>query len=373
MPATVRVRSLVFGVALWLGSGCGGSSSPPPAPLEAPGPEGPLFAAFDSERAWADLEALAEIGPRPPGSEGAASARGYIVAQLEALDIDVQEIETFDELAFGDESVERVELVHVVATFEGRSPGLFVLVTAYDSDHFDEFPFVGANDGASGSAILLEIARVLTQRELPFTTRVVFLEGEGRLGRGGRGIEDARWLGSRALAREMHAASELERVRLLVAFRSVCDSDLRIARDLGSHRMHREEFWKAAHRRERDEEFPRDEGFQSPAASHIAFRELGVRPVVAIVDTSFGGDEPPGIYAGTEEDTIEHCAPQSLETVGVVSLDAIGTIGERLAKIERYSRSPTADVERTRSSLGAPTGEPSSPEPGTESPAPPAS
>jgi hypothetical protein len=342
--------------------------------MEAPGPEPPAFETFDALRAWSDLEALTGIGPRPAGSEGAAKARNYIAEQLSSVDLEVREIETIEEFELEGEGTSQIRLAHLAVTIEGRSPGLFLLVTPYDSSHFDEFAFVGANDGASGAALLLEIARVLSQRDLPFTTRIVFIEGEGRLGRGGPGIEEARWLGSRALAREMQADGELERVRLLVAFSDVCDADLHVARDLGSHRMYREEFWKAARRQEREDAFPRDGGFQSPPASHVAFRERGVRPVVAIVDTSFGGDEPPGIYAGTEEDTIEHCAPQSLETVGVVSLDAIDAIGTRLAKIERFSRSPTADVEFTRSSEKASSsGAAPRPRPSADRPAPPAS
>jgi glutaminyl-peptide cyclotransferase len=348
MPATVRsLLHCALPVVASLGLACGGSASPSPAPLEAPGAPPPPSEAFSADRAWSDLEALTEIGPRAAGSDGAARARAYLVDQLSRLDLEVREIETRDELG---EEHEPVELVHVVATIEGRSPGLFLLVTPYDSAHFDEFPFVGANDGASGAALLLELARVLSQRDLPFTTRIVFLEGEGRLGRGGPVIAESRWLGSRALARLMEESDELDRIRLLVAFSKVCDADLHIVRDLGSHRMHREEFWKAARRQGREEAFSREEGFESPAASHVAFRDRGVRPVVAIVDTSFGGDDPPGIYAGSEEDTIEHCAPASLETVGIVSLDAIDAIGARLAKIERFSRSPTADLEFKRSS-----------------------
>ena len=91
--------------------------------------------------------------------------------------------------------------------------------------------------------------------------------------------------------------------------------------------------------------FSPEQGFETVDASHRAFADRGVRPVVAIVDTAFGGDEPPGFYANTEEDSIAHCAPESLEVVGTVTLHALETIGRRLAKIDRFSESPLVELE----------------------------
>lgn len=318
-----------------------GRSSPPLAPRVPPGPAQPAHEAFSSERAWSDLEALSAMGSRASGSAGARKARRYIREQLEALEIEVEEIVTPVEL----DGAGSVELTHLVAILPGDSPQLFLLVAPYDSSRLDDVDFVGTNDGASGAALLLEFARVLAERPLPYTTRFVFLDGEGRLGRGGPAFEGRRRLGSRLLADRMASEGELSAVRLLVAFNRVCDADLRIARDLGSHRMYREEFWKSAGRLGRTEAFPPEELFESPQASHLAFRDRGVRPVIAIGDTAFGGAEPPGVYADTEEDDLAHCAPESLETVGVVSLAALETIGERLAKIDRFARSPLTEVE----------------------------
>ena len=88
----------------------------------------------------------------------------------------------------------------------------------------------------------------------------------------------------------------------------------------------------------------------------------GVRASVALVDTRYGGDEPPGAYAETAEDVPAHCAPESLESVGIVALEALGTIGRRLEKIDRFARSPLAEVEPTV--RAAPAEEPP-PDPGT--------
>ncbi len=120
----------------------------------------------------------------------------------------------------------------------------------------------------------------------------------------------------------------------------MCDADLRVARDLLSHRIYREEFWRAAARLGHSDAFPPGASFESPVASHRVLAAVGLRRVVALVDTSFGGDEPPGLYAGTEDDDLEHCSADSLEAVGKVALEALDKISQRLAKIDRFAESP---------------------------------
>ena len=124
----------------------------------------------------------------------------------------------------------------------------------------------------------------------------------------------------------------------MVSFQQVGDADLRIARDLRSHRLFREEFWLAAARLGRSEAFRPADRFESPPGSQSAFLAAGFRGVVLITDPSYGGDEPPGAYANSEDDTPERCSPQSLATVGMVTLEALDRIGERLAKIDRFAK-----------------------------------
>ena len=125
----------------------------------------------------------------------------------------------------------------------------------------------------------------------------------------------------------------------MIYLNRVGDADLRIARDLMSHRIYREEFWKAAAALDRTHAFPRDAAFENAGIAHRYFVRIGLRQIVSIVDTSFGGDQPPGLYAGTAQDTIARCSPESLETVGVVVLEALDAISKRLGKIDRFSES----------------------------------
>lgn len=326
----------------WL-AGCETSQAPASPPEEMLPPLEtlpPPLDVFSGERAWADLAALAS-GPRVSGTTGADRARDYLRTQLSELGLEVTEIETTRHV----EGLPELTLRHLTARLPGASPRIFLLVAPYDSSRFSDFTFVGANDGASAAALLLELGRVLSTRKLPYTVELLFLDGEGRADGDTDGPGAVRWHGSAGVAEQMRESGELEEIRVLVAFHQVCDADLRIARDLASHRMHREEFFKAAQRVGRPDAFPTHLGFESPTASHTAFRERGVRASVAITDTRYGGDTAPGAYAESAEDTLEHCSPDSLETVGVIALEALDTIGRRLARIDRFTRSPLAEIE----------------------------
>jgi len=310
---------------------CGGSQSPPEPDLsKAPGE-------FSGSLAWTELTALARE-PRALGSDGAEAARSEITARLGSLGIAVESVTTTAQSkGFGP-----LVLTHLVAKLPGASPDRIVLVAPYDSGQYDGFAFVGANDGASGAALLLELARVFSGRAFPYTVEFVWLEGEGRLGRGDAAERDLRWLGSRGLAEHWAETGQLEGIRLLVAFNRVCDADLRVARDSGSEREPRESFWRAARHLGFGEEFSATRAYESVESSHVAFRERGVRAVVAIEDTAFGGNEAPGIFAG-KDDVLAHCSPESLDVVGRVSTEAIEAIATRLAKIDHFSRMPSAD------------------------------
>lgn len=313
-------------------------SSPPPAPRTAP-QASPMARSFSVERAWSHLEALAAIGPRVAGSEGNRRAREYIVDELLKLGLKLVEQRVTVELA---DDAGRLELVNVAAFVPGVSEDVFLLAAPYDSRHYRSFEFLGVNDGASGAAVLLEMARVLEAHPLPYTTVLVFLDGEAARAPDEVRVAPPSHFGSRGLAAELKRKQVIPSIRLAFVMNQVCDPDLRVARDTVSHRHYREQLWAAAQRLGHQDAFPRDASFESTGASHAPLKEAGIRRTVAIVDTSFGGDEPPGSYAGTEDDDLEHCSAGSLEAVGVVVLHTLADIAQSLAKIDRLVDEPIA-------------------------------
>jgi hypothetical protein len=294
---------------------------------------------FSSERAWEHLRALVEIGPRVSGSEGAAKAREYIQGELQKLGIEtVTQVARFER----GEGQEPIVIENVGGTIPGESSDVIALVAPYDSRPFDEFAFVGANDGASGAAVLLELARAISTRPLPYTTWLMFFDGESQLvsppHHSRKGL-----LGSTIAAGQLERSGDYRRVRLLVALNRVCDADLRISRDLRSNRTYREEFWQAAESLGLEAAFPAG-GFESLGGSHIPFVENRLLRVVALSDSSFGGDEPPGIYADTADDTLEHCAAESLGAVGSVTLEALAVLAPRLARLDELGGAPSGEA-----------------------------
>jgi hypothetical protein len=331
-------------------------SGPAPAPLL---PSGAVAsgrgAAFSAEAAWKHLEALAAIGPRASGTEGAAKARAYIREQLSSLGLDVVSQSTTVSFDSGD--VPDFELVNLEAEIPGDSPDLIVLAAPYDSAYRGSYEHVGVNDGASGAAVLLELARVLAANPLPYTVRFYFLDGEAPLGRGSAEEAESRLLGSMAAAAVLESTGELAAIRLLLLLNRVSDADLRIARDRFSHRTYREAIWRVAAELGYVDAFPPTADFASPVAGHRSFIDRGMRRTVAIVDPDFGAAGTPiGDYS--EEDTLDRSSPRSLEIVGRVTLAGLESISARLAKIDRFSESPiVVEPEPRAGPRAAPTAE----------------
>ena len=335
----VRLLRLCSSLPLCAVLACTALTGPEPDVVAGGSALAPVQSAFQASRAWSHLAALA-AAPRRTGTAGADRAREYIVGQLAALGLEVRE-----QVVVRSEREEPLRVINVAAAVAGASSDLILLLAPYDSRHYESFDHIGVNDGASGAAVLLELARVIAAEPLPYTTWFVFLDGEA-LPSSADGTPDP--IGSRVFALLLSERAAVEQVRLAVVLNRVCDPDLKIARDLGSHRIYREEFWRAAARLGHADAFQRDGAFESPEASHGPLVRAGLRRVVALVDTSHGGDSPPGPYAGTEDDDLEHCSAESLGVVGRVVLAGLSTIGARLARIDRFADSPVAGAEALR-------------------------
>jgi hypothetical protein len=287
---------------------------------------------FSPVRAWRHVQALTRIGPRVPGTRGSRRARAYLRTQLERLGAEVYERRAQLELPHSQGSV---SVVHLTGVLEGDSDDLLMLAAPYDTAPVEGARFVGANDGASGPAMVLEIGRVLSQQPRPHTVWLTFIDGDAAL-QEPAAVESAR-LGSRSLVAQLAADERLEDIRLAVIFNQVCDPQLTIARDLRSHVIHREAFWNSAAELGAGDAFTRGDGFESPPGPHLSFLEHDMRRVVAIVDDRLGGDGPPGVLWRSEGDSLDNCAASSLETVGLVTHAALRRISSRLTKVDGFA------------------------------------
>lgn len=311
------------GVALILTALACATPPPPPPPVEVNTGQD-----FSSERAWQHLVALSAIGPRVAGTDGAKQARDYIRQQLQEMGLEATSQTATIERPSGSLTLE-----NLIVTIPGASPDLFLLSTHYDTHPMPDFALVGANEGASGVAVLLELARVYAAKPLPYTVQISFTDGDVLAG------EEAKTLsellpGSSAWVKWLKDQGLLKSARFALMLDQVGDRDLAFARDLFSNRAHRETFWRTAHELGYQGAFPPTASFESVGMGHRLLDAEGMRASIALADTHYGDGEIPGKFWRTANDVPENNSQASLEITGRVSLVAMEKIAQRLQRID---------------------------------------
>jgi glutaminyl-peptide cyclotransferase len=268
---------------------------------------------FDAERAYRDVEAQVAIGPRPAGSPGSREEVALIERGLRAAGVE-------------DVGVQH-PYANVVGTIPGREPGAVVVGAHHDTK--DGIPgFVGANDGASGVAVVLELARSLqAPLDGPSLHLALFDAEEAR---GSRSFEADGTRGSRqyveyAAAGGRQGSPPLDEIDAMVLFDLVGDCDLQIPLEPNSDPELHARFAEASS--EADGDPAPFTGSTTPIGDdHVPFREAGV-PAVDLIDLAFGDGPPPGSYFHTPDDTLDKVCVESLDAVGEAAMRALPTVG----------------------------------------------
>lgn len=255
----------------------------------APAPR-PAADRFDSARAYDLLVEQVELGPRPAGSE--ASRR--LAARLRSL------------VPNGRYQPVPGGLRNVVGTVRGREKGYIVVGAHYDTK--DLPGFLGANDGASGTAVVAELARTL--RRPRHTIKFVFFDGE----ESPRGTPDTAFV-RRGLRGSKVAAPRFRDARAMVLLDFVGDRDLSIPRETNS----RPGLWRklraAARRVGAGRAFP-DAEQGAIADDHLPFLAEGV-PAIDLIDFSFP------------------CWHRTCDDLNVVSERSLDAVGESVYELVR--------------------------------------
>jgi len=271
-------------------------------------------AGFDSNKAWEHIRQQIAIGPRPSGSTANVKTRQYITAQLNALGIKSTE-QAFE----GATPTGPVKMANIIATIPGKSPDRIILASHFDTKLYRDVRFVGASDGASSTAALIELGRVIKMRkDLPFTIELLFLDGEEAV------LEwsatDSTY-GSRHYVEAARKSGSLKSIRALVLLDMIGDRALTIRRDPNSTRWLTDIIWSAAkklgHRQFMDEEMAIED-------DHLPFLKAGV-PAVDIIDLDYPQWHTP-------QDTIDAISARSMQVVGDVVVAALPQIEARLLK-----------------------------------------
>ena len=181
---------------------------------------------FNGERAFNDLRQLVQLGPRPAGSENLERARAYIERQLSVAGAEIREDPFVATTPMG-----KIPMTNVIGVIHGENPTVVILAGHYDTAAINGVRFVGANDGGSSAAFLLEMARILSNRKNTFTYWVVFFDGEEAL---------KQWSASDSLYGSQHMAEKLSRegklgqIKALILLDMVADRHLSILHDSNS-------------------------------------------------------------------------------------------------------------------------------------------
>jgi glutaminyl-peptide cyclotransferase len=273
------------------------------------GEDSPAVAAdrFDADRAFEDLREQVAIGPRPAGSAASRRLTRRLAVELRRAGVEDVRIQAPDR--------------NVVGTIGGGGEG-FVVVGAHHDTKDDLGPgFVGANDGASGVAVVLELARALSERApLPGPSIAIALF-DAEEARGDRPFAEDGTRGSRQYVRYAEdggrqGSPPMEATRAMVLFDMVGDCELGIPREANSDPALYELFADAAGGRP-------FEGETGPIADdHIPFVKAGI-PAVDLIDFAYGPGGTPGAYWHTPEDAVDKVCPESLDAVGEAAAAAL--------------------------------------------------
>ena len=274
--------------------------------------------AFDSGRAWEHLRQLVAIGPRPAGSAALDQTRKYIKGQLAAAGVAVAE-QAWD----AETPVGHVHMVNLVATIPGARADRIVFSGHYDTKLFRNSRFVGANDGGSSAAFLIEMARVLKARLNPLTIELLFLDGEEAFCENWDdcsrpGAPDNTY-GSRHYVTAGKRGGTLAGIKAHILVDMIADRDLRLKRELNSTPWLTDIVWAAAKARKLATHFvPHTTQIED---DHVPFLQAGV-PSVDVIDLEY---EP----WHTPRDTLDEVSARSLQVVGDVLLAALPQIEAR--------------------------------------------
>jgi Zn-dependent M28 family amino/carboxypeptidase len=283
---------------------------------------------FDGPRALHDVERLVALGPRPPGSPAHGQARAYVAAQLRQAGWRVREHAFSAATPRGP-----VRMVNVIAEWPGRRPEIVAVGGHYDTKVFTQLRFVGANDGGSSTALLVELGRALGERyrtSPPAYTRwLLFFDGEEA--QMSWSATDSLY-GSRALVRSLQTSGEMARLRALVVADMIGDRDLAIRREAASTPWLTDLVWAVARRLGHDRHFL--EASQPVEDDHAPFLEAGVAATL-LIDFDYGGRPGENAWWHTAEDTLDKLDARSLKAVGDVIVEALPLID---AELDRRTR-----------------------------------
>jgi hypothetical protein len=281
-----------------------GSPTPPSPSASAPTAQ---KSSFDGSRAYNDLKAQVAFGPRYPGGPGYEKMRDWLVAELTKAAGVPAKRQDFTR-TFGGKTL---AMSNVYAQINPEAKTQVMLCAHWDTrptadQEIDpakqKQPIPGANDGASGVAVLLELARVFKEKAPGVGVQIVLFDGEDY----GPGL-DRMFLG----AKEYAKSPALPKPAYAILIDMIGDKDLNISREQKSEAKASEvndKVWHAAQALDYGQ-FKYGVGYDIED-DHVPLQQAGWK-AIDLIDFDYAPWH-------TLDDTADKCSPESLKAVGDV-------------------------------------------------------
>jgi glutaminyl-peptide cyclotransferase len=295
------------------------SSDPASAPATtslAPTSHAAAPHAFDSSRAMQYVKEIVAFGPRPIGSENHRKVEKYILSHLKGLDVEQDDFEVTP-------SEGRFPIHNIIAKFPGTKDGIIVIASHYDTNWpLRNIAYVGANDGASSSALLLEIANQLRGKKLDgYSVWLLWDDGEESMQLPWNDPESL--YGVRHLAQKWQDDGTLKKIKAFILEDMIGDADLNVERLTNATPWLEDLVSQAATRTGYQSHFFAREIWAED--DHQPFLDRGV-PSVDLIDFEYGYNN---VFWHTAEDTVDKLSPKSLAVVGTVTLETVRLVDQR--------------------------------------------
>jgi Zn-dependent M28 family amino/carboxypeptidase len=284
---------------------------------------------FDAVRAYNHVKNMVGYGPHPSGSEAIKKAQEYIEKEFKSYGLKVTE-DNFESVT----PRGNVPMKNIIGELPGEKPEIVLITGHYDTKR--QSGFLGANDGGSSAACVLEMARVLSKTKPKYTLWFVQFDGEEAVVDWNAMNGKDNTYGSRHLVSKLKADGTLGRVKAMLLVDMIGDKELDIKREGESTPWLVNVIWDTAQKIGYEKNFIDEEQYISD--DHLPFKEAGV-PVVDLIDFNYGPDHA---YWHTNEDTLDKISGESMKAVGDVLIRALPDIFKRLDKPQPAHAKPAS-------------------------------
>jgi len=348
-----------FAVGLGL-QGCNGGRSsnanaaqnppvppPPPATTDRKASMKPVLRPkFDGQAAFVQLKKQCDFGPRYLGSAGHEKCADYLASEMKKY---------ADEVVIQETTYRGMPVKNIIGVFypaDSKTPSAHpvLLLTHWDTRPVADGPFSsllrsgapyrygakgwnrinpipGASDGASGGAVLLELAKMFKQQKPNVGVLVMFVDGEDYGDFSANNSEgEGVFLGSRYFAKNYHKTKALGQPAYGILIDMIGAKNLILPREATSDQYARQvndRVYGTAQKLGYSSVFRADE-IQQVEDDHVPLNQEGIPTIDLIHPLPFGNYERTGLVQWhTMQDTPENCSPKSLQTVGETLAEVI--------------------------------------------------